>query len=110
MLARYVANKPKYLKSKINKAMNAGGVVWRHSAKPNIDAPEICTWDGLSFLGNGKAKTAWQEMWQGSESPRFAWDAIGRVQIGKVGWNWLLVLAMTHLDELTVLTTNRQPQ
>ena len=110
MLSRYVANKPRYLKNKINKAMNAGGVAWRHSEKPNVDSSDICTWDELSFLGNGKAKTAWQKLWQGSDTPRFTWDAIGRVQMGKVGWNWLLVSAMTHPDELAVSPANRQHQ
>ena len=108
MLARYVADKPRYLKNKINKAMNAGGVAWRHSAKPNIDSPDICTWDGLSFLGNGKAKTAWQTLWQGSRAPALTWDAIGRVQIGKVGWEWLLVTSMSKLADLGTTVKRKQ--
>lgn len=102
MLSRYVTNKPKHLKNKIILTMNAGGVVWRHSAKPNVASDEICTWDGLDFLGNGKAKTAWEKWWQGSHAPALTWDAIGRVQIGKVGWNWLLVSTMINVDELTI--------
>ena len=108
MLCRYVTDKPRQLKTKICKAMNAGGVVWRHASKPNIDSPEICTWDGLSFLGNGKAKSAWEMLWKGSNAPALRWDTIGRVQIGNVGWNWLLVSAMTHLDLMSVATPKRQ--
>ncbi|MFG0247884.1 MAG: hypothetical protein ACF8OB_03280 [Phycisphaeraceae bacterium JB051] len=109
MLSRYVTNKPKQLKTKICKAMNAGGVVWRHQDHPTIDSPDICTWDGLSFLGNGKAKTAWETLWQGSDAPCLKWDAIGRVQIGTVGWNWLLVSAMTHVDEMLPQASKRLP-
>ncbi len=108
MLSRYVADKPKQLKTKICQAMNAGGVVWRHQDHPTIDSPDICTWDGLRFLGNGKAKTAWETLWQGSDAPSLKWDAVGRIQIGNVGWNWLLVSAMTHPDQMSVATSKRQ--
>ena len=72
--------------------MNAGGVQWRES-------PSSDRWSNLDFLGKGKARSAWADSWP-EDGYDFSWDAVGRVQIGKVGWEWLLVTAFAAPGEL----------
>ena len=99
LLRQYRDRVPDLLASKINKAMNAGGVVWREPPASDQAGPEQHRWANLDFLGRGKAREAWKDYWPQTGS-RFPWDAVGRVQIGKVGWEWLPVTAHAHPREL----------
>jgi hypothetical protein len=99
LLRQYMDRVPDLLASKINKAMNAGGVVWREPPASDQAGPEQHRWANLDFLGRGKAREAWKDYWPQTGS-RFPWDAVGRVQIGKVGWEWRPVRAHAKLTEL----------
>jgi len=55
---------------------------------------------GVAFLRDGgKGKTAWPTFWPRRE-PSLAWDAVGRAQRGRVGWEWLLVRAYADIEDL----------
>ena len=81
---------PDMLASTVRSAMNAGGGRARES-------PSSGRWSNLDFLGKGKARSAWADSWP-EDGYDFSWDAVGRVQIGKVGWEWLLVTAFAEPD------------
>ena len=98
-LRQCMDEKPDVLTRAIKNAMNAGGVVWKERANSGDKETMEGRWSNLDFLGHGKARSAWQDYWPQNRC-RFSWDAIGRVQIGKVGWEWLLVSAFAHQGEL----------
>ena len=99
ILQHYLDEKPDLLTSEIENAMDAGGVRWR--MPENSDEVDVTKgrWSNLDFLGRGKAHNAWKDYWS-PDICRFWWDAIGRVQMGEVGWEWLLLTAFAHPGEL----------
>ena len=100
LLRQYLDKEPTLLASEIKRVMHAGGVVWR--IPPGFDGVDVAKarWSNLDFLGRGKARSVWEEHWSPDQGS-FTWDAIGKVQIGQVGWEWLLVTAFAHPGELT---------
>lgn len=99
LLRQYMDRKPEVLASKVKSAMNAGDVVWREPPSSDDAIAAKARWSNLHFLRKGKARSAWEDYWP-QDGYRFSWDAIGRVQIGRVGWEWLLVTAFAHLGEV----------
>gem|GEM_PF-2150776 len=116
LLQQYIEQQPDALAAAIMGAMHAGDVVWRTPSRmapppqtpPGSDAAEPPRWRNLDFLGQGKARRAWAEVWP-QESCDFAWDAIGRAQMGEVGWEWLLVAAYAHPGELDPIAPSNRP-
>lgn len=99
LLQQYIVGRPDALASEVKSTMNAGGVVWREPTDSDGAYAPKDRWSNLDFLGKGKARSAWKDYWP-PDNCRFSWDAIGRVQIGRVGWEWLLVTAFAQLEEL----------
>ena len=99
LIEQYKHDDPDALANEVKKAMNAGGVEWREPADAAGAGGQQGRWSNLDFLRNGKARSAWQDHWP-VDGCRFSWDAIGRVQMGKVGWEWLLVAAFARPEEL----------
>ena len=99
LLDQYMDQKPNVLACEVKSSLDAGGVVWRKPPSSEGAGAAKARWSNLDFLGKGKARRAWEEHWP-QDGHRFAWDAIGRVQIGTVGWEWLLVTAFAHPEEL----------
>ena len=99
LLRQYMDRKPDMLARWIKRTMKAGGVVWREP--PGTSGPKAAgpRWANLDFLCRGKAPAAWKDYWP-QDGCGFSWDAVGRVQIGKVGWEWLPVTAHAHPKEL----------
>ena len=99
LLRQYRDEKPDVLTREVKNAMNAGGVVWKEETNSDDKDAMEGRWSNLDFLRHGKARSAWKDYWPQNRC-RFSWDAIGRVQTGKVGWEWLLVAAFAHAGEL----------
>ena len=113
LLRQYMDRKPDMLTRRISRAMNAGGIVWREPPGTSPPKAAVHRWTNLDFLCRGKAPAAWKDYWP-QDGCGFSWDAVGRVQIGKVGWEWLPVTAHVHPRELmrahrgSIDTTNRR--
>jgi hypothetical protein len=99
LLRQYTDQKPDVLVSEVKSAMHAGGVVWKKASSSDEADAAPARWANLDFLGKGQPRRVWENYWP-QDDYRFLWDAIGKVQIGRVGWEWLLVTAFAHPEEL----------
>jgi hypothetical protein len=94
LLALHRRYHPEALAADLTAALKAGGLEWRD---PPEGAP---AWHGLDFLSPGKPRAAWEHR-APARPYSFPWDGIARAQMGRVGWEWLLVVAFARPDEFT---------
>jgi hypothetical protein len=99
-LLRFLGRHRSFFNAKLCRVTGASDLKWLdypfHSGKPWKDDE----WTGVDFLPEGTpARYAWPDFWPQRGNPP-NWDAIGQACIGGA-WEWLLVEAKAHVEELT---------
>ena len=100
-LFRFLGRHRKYLDTRVKHVTGAQAVDWLDCLfmpKPNPPSWDS-EWQGLDFLLQGStAREKWKEFWPRRGNPP-NWDAVGRILI-EDRWEWLLVEAKSHLNEV----------